>query len=507
MGDSERRQLALAKAYCQEHGLRLSDRCFADRGRSAFHGKHRQQGDLKALLELVRPGDIVLVENIDRWSREDPLDAQLELRNVVNRGVEFAFLQERVRVTKENFGSPQIRYLLFFGSDRANGESERKRQLAQAAWDKKKELARQGKTVHMPRLALWLRWDEEQDKPVVIEAKAALVRRMFCLAAAGKGIMEIVHEMRDLPPISSGGNKHRPNWNPTFIRNLLKNRATTGHYVEKGLPAVPNVWPPIMTEEIFCIVQSKLALISRDTRPGHASEGNLFTGLIRCGRCGRENLILHTGGDARTARLMCCGAGKGRTGCGFTGVPVELVERSFLSLMANADRLRPLLSNGEQRPSKLDELQAQLEDAQKQAAKLAKLICDDPEPSEMIYSRLKQEEARAKELRAQVDREQMEQRANKHALLAYHEFNAALPELAKDRTQRPALRRAIASVIEGIKLDPHGDGKGTWDYEVTLKGGSEPVTVICHASPEGWCFRSLRPANMEAMPQRLPVKG
>src|SRR5271169_3280127 len=132
MGDSERRQLALAEGYCAHNGLKLSQETFADKGVSAYHGKHREKGALGRLLQHVKPGDSVLVENIDRWSREDPLDSLPELRKAVNSGSEFVFLQENVRVTKDNFTSPQIRYLLFFGADRAHGESDRKRQMIEA---------------------------------------------------------------------------------------------------------------------------------------------------------------------------------------------------------------------------------------------------------------------------------------------------------------------------------------------------------------------------------------
>src|SRR5882724_2108868 len=95
LGDSERRQLERAKAYATANGLKLSEKtCFADRGRSAFHGKHRsKKGELKALLEAIKPGDTLLIEDSDRWSREDPLDALTALREHVRKGLEVVFLR------------------------------------------------------------------------------------------------------------------------------------------------------------------------------------------------------------------------------------------------------------------------------------------------------------------------------------------------------------------------------------------------------------------------------
>jgi DNA invertase Pin-like site-specific DNA recombinase len=91
IGDSERRQLALAESYCAKNGLSLSETVFADRGVSAFHGKHRENGALGRLLKHVQPGEVLLIEDCDRWSREDPLDALTRLREEVRRGIEVVF--------------------------------------------------------------------------------------------------------------------------------------------------------------------------------------------------------------------------------------------------------------------------------------------------------------------------------------------------------------------------------------------------------------------------------
>lgn len=107
MGDSERRQLALAQSYCTKSGLCLSETAFADRGVSAFHGKHREHGALGRLLKHIQPGEVLLIEDCDRWSREDPLDALARLREEVRRGIEVVFLRTGVRVSNDNFSDPQ----------------------------------------------------------------------------------------------------------------------------------------------------------------------------------------------------------------------------------------------------------------------------------------------------------------------------------------------------------------------------------------------------------------
>jgi len=490
MGDSERRQLALAEGYCARNGLKLSQESFADKGVSAYRGKHREKGALGRLLKQLKPGDCVLVENIDRWSREDPLDSLPELRKAVYSGTEFIFLQENVRVTKDNSTSAQIRYLLFFGADRAHGESDRKRQMIKAVWDQKKEQARAGKAVRMSRLPCWLEWDEKANKPVVVGWKAKIIRRMFSLACAGQFVLDICRKMRGTLPIT---NAKKPLWNPTSVRRILTDKAVCGYYTQAE-PPVAGVWPVVVDEATFCRAQPKLEFAGKQKRPGK-SEINLFTGLAKCARCG-SSLVAHTWAKGvGQARLVCGGAGTGRSHCSFAGAPLALIEKSFLAFLADGDLIRPLLAAQEVKPSKLEELQARLEAEQKQAGKLAKLILGDDDPPRLLYSALKEAEAQAKSLQAEIESENERIKGEAPALQSYLDFCNQLAGKANDKAYRPELRRAISSVVQSITLDPRGEKRGVWDYSVQLKGHGAPVEVRCVAKPEGWLFRSLRPAQ------------
>ncbi len=465
MGDSERRQLALAQTWCDRNNYRLSEDTFADRGRSAFHGKHRREGKLKNLLAIVKPGDVVLVENIDRWSREDPLDSNLERRKVVYSGTNFFFLQEGVMVTKENFSTPQVRYLLFFGADRANGESERKKQLIKADWDKKKAALAAGQTVNTNRKPCWLEWDEETDKPVVIPTKARTIKRMFELAMAGNLVVDITRKLRGTQPITTS--KKNRAWNPTTVRRILTDKAVCGYYTQAE-PPTPGVWPAIIDEKTFATIQSKLEVAPRQNQP-FKSEANLFTSLVKCARCG-QHLNAHTSSkEGQKARLVCSGATNGRSDCTHAGAPLELIEKSILSFLAENDSIRTLLAAKSDKPSKLEELQAQLTQTQKIIAKVENLIFGVAEAPDGIMQRLMGEQAKAKQLAIAIEAEQMRIKGETPALQSYLDFCNRLPSLGKDKAKRPELRRAIASVVESITLDPRGKN-GVWWSSLQLKG-------------------------------------
>ena len=82
-GDSLRRQEQASKRYAEQHGLRLiEDFKLEDIGVSAFKGANVTSGSLGRFLDLVKAGDIakgsyLLVESLDRISRQQVLDSRL----------------------------------------------------------------------------------------------------------------------------------------------------------------------------------------------------------------------------------------------------------------------------------------------------------------------------------------------------------------------------------------------------------------------------------------------
>jgi DNA invertase Pin-like site-specific DNA recombinase len=472
MGDSERRQLAAAEAWCARNGLTLSKDAFRDKGVSAYHGKHHETGALGRLLAHVKPGDTVLIEDCDRWSREDPLAALNRLRAEVQSGIEVVFLRTGQHVTKENFDDMAVIVPNFFGSLLANQESRKKGERVKASWDARKAGVLLGKP---PRQSCpcWLEWSEKEGKPVIIEHKAETVRRVFALACAGNGVLEIIRELRrsGTPAISRS---KKPTWNPTNLRRILSDRAAYGCYTQLE-PPVANIWPPIVDEKTFAVAQSKLDYCRRQT-VRKACAINLFTGLLKCSRCGLP-VISHG------TRLRCSGAYKGRSDCTFAGAPHALLETSILDFLAQTDVIRPLLSAKSAAPSKLEELWAQQDDCQRKIGRFKRLMGGDSEPSPTVYQMLKEEESRAATLAIEIEAERVRVKGESPALIGYSRFLSTLAVKATDKDYRLQLRAAIASVLESITLDPKGNS-GAWLLELRLRGCTQ--SFLLEVVKEGW---------------------
>jgi len=77
-GDSTKRQSGAAAVFCKQHGLTLVD-TFTDEGVSGFKGKNfSNESALSQFLKLVEnekvePGSVLIVENMDRLSRQSIL--------------------------------------------------------------------------------------------------------------------------------------------------------------------------------------------------------------------------------------------------------------------------------------------------------------------------------------------------------------------------------------------------------------------------------------------------
>jgi DNA invertase Pin-like site-specific DNA recombinase len=91
-GDSLRRQIEARDRFIGERGLRLETSLqLQDLGVSAFRGKNRTTGALAGLLQAVEQGKVakgsyLLVENLDRLTREQISDALELFLGILNRG-------------------------------------------------------------------------------------------------------------------------------------------------------------------------------------------------------------------------------------------------------------------------------------------------------------------------------------------------------------------------------------------------------------------------------------
>src|SRR5262245_62357064 len=191
-GDSLRRQTEAAKAWCDRNRVRLDTATtLHDLGKSAYTGAHRQNPDRHALagfLELVNRGRIprgsfLIVESLDRLSREDIIPALSLLLDLIRAGVSVVQLIP-VEAVYDATSNPMNLMMAMMELSRGHSESKVKSERNRAKWrEKRKAVAAGSRAPLTARVPAWLR--VVGGRLVADPAKAEAVRLIYRLAAAG----------------------------------------------------------------------------------------------------------------------------------------------------------------------------------------------------------------------------------------------------------------------------------------------------------------------------------
>jgi len=359
-GDSFRRQTEAAQKYAREHGLDLDDKLtFEDEGVSAFRGKNLEEGgQLGAFVTAVQLGKVergsyLLVESLDRISRQTPYLAMGPLTTILGLGITVVTLNDRQAYSHESMvANPHALMYAVMGFIRANEESAHKSMRLKAVWSQKRATAAQKPmTATVPA---WLRLDKETGTFREVPECVDVVRRIFRDYLTGKGKQSILKALnREGVPVFSRETRKGPRqgqqWHLSYITRILENPAVIGTYTvhtlehegkkktrRKAGDPIPNYFPAIIDDDTFQRAQAIRLDTPSPMRGRNANREdvkNIFGGVIRCGRCARVMNYICKGQNKKTghkyAYLVCSQARYG-AGCTYTAVPYGEVEGTFL---------------------------------------------------------------------------------------------------------------------------------------------------------------------------------
>jgi DNA invertase Pin-like site-specific DNA recombinase len=341
-GRSLKRQEEAAKAYADRHGLVLDDRTFMDLGVSGYHGANATVGELGVFLDMVREGripkgSVLIVENIDRLSRLPPHEANNIIMALVKAGVEVVTTSPEQVYNAKNIHQVGTWIPLQVAQALASEESRKKGERCSDAYAAKRAALPQGHKMTKKGPA-WLQLSPDRKGWIVIEEKAALVRKMFQLAIEGYGVPRIAGLLDQEYPEGLTGK----GWQPGYICRLLRSRSVVGEYLphvgtaaKKGRKAtrkpagdpIKGYFPAIVTEADFYRVQA--AVDGRRSGGGRATgTPNLFNGLLYDAADGKRMICNATHGRKV---LVSSGAIRKQAGSAFRSIYYGVFERAILS--------------------------------------------------------------------------------------------------------------------------------------------------------------------------------
>lgn len=373
-GDSLRRQLARTRKYAEDHGLELIE-SFDDLGVSAFRGNNAEFGELARFRDLVDSGDIahgsyLIVESLDRLSRDKINKAFSRLNDIINKGITVVTLDDGQTYSEETITQHPFQLYIALGSmARAHEESKRKADLLSHTWIGKRERLRTSGTLLTSRVPAWLRADRTKNEIVEIPERVAIIKEIFNMTCEGYGTYSVAQYLNKRG-IKPWGNRKNAVWRDTYIKKILASRTVLGefqpHIVQTGKDRVRRLtndgdpivgyYPAVISPAQF--LEAAQAKASRRTS-GRGRKGptyaNLFTGLLRC-KCSAGMRYIDKGAAARGAAkyLRCSVALSGGT-CKAPPFRYDLVQSKVLHAIEVLDVGKVL--GGSSRQQRLADLQ------------------------------------------------------------------------------------------------------------------------------------------------------
>ncbi|MFO0849564.1 MAG: recombinase family protein [Gemmataceae bacterium] len=349
-GDSLRRQAELRDAWLKKSGAVLdTSLTLRDEGVSAFTGSHHDKRNkdrhaLAAFLVLVKTGRVrrgsyLIIESLDRLSREEILPALTLLLDLLNHGIQVVQLLPVETVFGER-PEPMALMMAIMELSRGHSESRMKSERLGAAWRAKRTKAAESGVPLCRTTPAWL--DLIDGKFVVREDRAAVVRRIYQLATDGYGLAAITKRLNQegVPPIGRNGFWLRP-----YVGKLLRTRAVLGEYQPHAGRAdhrrplgdpIPNYFPPILSEEQWHAARA--ALTGRRRKVGRLGKVlNLFSYLAFDARDGGQLTRITRNTSAGNTVLTSHRAMQGVPGTKSISFPAQVFEAAILSQLREID--------------------------------------------------------------------------------------------------------------------------------------------------------------------------
>jgi DNA invertase Pin-like site-specific DNA recombinase len=405
-GDSFRRQTEAARAYAELHGLDLDESLtFEDLGVSAFRGANVIEGALGQFLAAVDSGRVVkgsvlLVENLDRLSRDKIMPALNRFSALLEKGVIVITLSDGKRYDADSLNNLPDLMLSLLTMARAHDESKIKSQRLAAVWEARRQRAiAEGRAMTSVAPA-WLRL--VNGKFDLIPERAEIIRRIFRMAIAGHGKSTIARRLTEDETPTFGPSD---GWHSAYIYRILTNPAVIGKYQPKVYDSgdrkgravgelIDGYFPPVLEDpNDFYRVRRGVSFY------GQKPPSNALAGLACCIFCGAAMQYR----PGRNVYLRCGARHRGQ-GCTAPLVAYEVAWRAVHDTMiAGALSLASIMGPREDRQreheSALAAVEAQIAAAEKAIANLVEAL--EHGPSAALAARLAEQERELGRLHAE----------------------------------------------------------------------------------------------------------
>ncbi len=476
-----------------------------DAGRSGYN---RKDWDTYALAQFVAhvksgrvsKGSYLLVENLDRLSRENAGEATELFLSIVNKGVIIVQLSPAVMEFKKPVDMTSLMFAIVELS-RGHSESAIKSERSRASWARKqKEAATHVVTRMLPG------WISSEGGKLVLNKHAATVRRIFAMAGDGLGTQAIALKLNADKVPTPGRKTFRGQpvkWSGANVWHILTSPGAIGQYVpyrkrgeDAGSP-VPNYFPAVVDEATYHTVRQAISARGRVGRGRRGKHVNLFSGLLIDARDGGSLSYWKPGEHPNV--LISVNAKEGK-GIPWVSFPADLFDAAILSKLSEVSAAD---IEGDPAGGKVEELRQQRDDLDGLIAKWTAQM-DNPAIVDTVAAKLTDLQLRRRKVVEELA--EAEREAATPLAEVWGDYLSLASLLARDNSDdmrskvRTVLRRCIDSVtclfvrrgtvrLAAVRVQFRGS-EAHRDYLVTARqksGGTTP-------RPAAWDTRSFADA-------------
>lgn len=287
-GDSLRRQIELSEKYAASNGLTLDDTLdLRDIGLSAFDRSNIERGALGAFLDAVKTGRVtrgsyLLVESLDRLSRDRVLAALNVFTSILEQGITIVTLADNmvysIESVAENTANLMFSIMIMA---RAHDESLNKSRRLSAAWIAKRANANKKKlTSQCPR---WMRFNPDSEEFELIPERVEVIREIIAWHKTGLGRTQIVKRLNDrkepvwksLPArkaqahaengVVEADEQELKGWHSSYVHRIISNPAIYGELEMQAMKdgilqpvgePIQDYYPAVISKEEYYLLQN-----------------------------------------------------------------------------------------------------------------------------------------------------------------------------------------------------------------------------------------------------------
>lgn len=317
-GDSEsiKTQKAMLTQYAKEHGFMVVE-IYVDDG---WSGLNFDRPDFNRMLDDIEAGriDVVITKDLSRLGRDHLKVGHFTEIYFPMKNVRYIAVNDCVDTANRNNDIAALKNVMNEFYSRDNSRKIRSSIRARA----KAGLYRCSYAPFGYRKA-----PDNHNRLIIDEETAPIVKRIFELAGAGMGAHKIAKQLREEQAAAPSWWQHtrgekdyserfsnpenKYEWSHTVIRNIIKNPVYLGHTImckkeiifkvgkyrdipEEEQIRVDNTHEPLVTQEDFDNANAKILSRRRDTTDNFVSP---FSGLVKCGTCGKALSLRYWGKD------------------------------------------------------------------------------------------------------------------------------------------------------------------------------------------------------------------